>query len=338
VSLSAVALAALAQAPAQAGTPADPGAQVGAAPTAGVTFGGSGAAVAAELVTAATDPVPSKDWVRAVWRKSIAPSLTVPTGWTGTQSPCSAGQESTASRDATLRTINAMRRLVQLDPVQFDSGANTRARKAALIMTANDTLTHSPSSSMTCWSSDGQKAAGQSNLALGATGARAIDAYMVEPGIHNTAVGHRRWILNPTTTVMASGSTSDANALTVFGLGTSGRRARPQFIEWPARGWFPSQLEPDGRWSLSASNRYVSFSRASVSVRPLDDQGRLGSALPVKVVSRSDVGYGPNTVVFEVDRLAVPQGWNVKKYRVAVSGISGGSTSSYSYTVRLFHA
>jgi hypothetical protein len=82
----------------------------------------------------------------------------------------------------------------------------------------------------------------------------------------------------------------------------------------------------------------VSFSRASVSVRPLDDQGRLGSALPVKVVSRSDVGYGPNTVVFEVDRLAVPQGWNVKKYRVAVSGISGGSTSSYSYTVRLFHA
>jgi hypothetical protein len=42
--------------------------------------------------------------------------------------------------------------------------------------------------------------------------------------------------------------------------------------------------------------------------------------------------------VFEVDRLAVPQGWNVKKYRVAVSGISGGSTSSYSYTVRLFHA
>ncbi|MBT0995753.1 hypothetical protein KIN34_15850 [Cellulomonas sp. DKR-3] len=343
-SLAVATVVALAQAPAQAEDAGAPGTQVGAAPTAPTasaapgTATSSGTAAGGDLVTAGTaDRVPSKAWVSSLWRKTLEPSLAVPVGWTGSEQACSAGQESSASRAATLRTINAMRKLVQLDPVRFDADANVRARKAALIMSANDTLTHSPSSSMSCWSSDGQKAAGQSNLALGIGGARSIALYMADPGQYNTAAGHRRWILNPTTTVMATGSTQDANALTVFGLGTSDAQARPQFLEWPARGWFPAELEPDGRWSLSASNRYVSFARASVSVRLVDGKGRLVRQLPVTVVSRDDRGYGPNTVVFQVGRVAIPKASAVKAYRVSVRGISGGAASSYSYTVRLFH-
>lgn len=338
-SLALATVAALTQVPAHAASP-DAGAQVAPAPAAGAAASlttGSTRAVGEGVAGAVGEP--SKAWVRTLWRQTIAPSLAVPVGWTGSRSSCMVGSESAESTAATLRTINAMRKLVQLDPVRFDTAANTRARQAALIMSATGALSHNPSKTSTkCWTSAGQQAAGQSNLALGVGGARTIELYMTDPGQYNTAAGHRRWILNPRTTVMASGSTSDANALTVFGLGTSDAQARPQFLEWPARGWFPAQLEPDGRWSLSASNRFVSFARATVSVRLLDGSGRSVATLPVKVVSRTDVGYGPNSVVFQVGRVALPRGTAVKSYRVLVRGISGGSTSTYAYTVALFNA
>jgi len=293
------------------------------------------AAPAAVAASASADRIPTKAWVTNLYRTKIAPALATPVSWSGSVSKCSVGKESAASRAATLRAVNAMRMLVQLDTVTLDSSASGKAQKAALLMHANGKLSHAPSKSTfpRCWTDQAKQAAGQSNLALGAAGAKAVAAYMEEPGDNNTAAGHRRWILNPTTTRIATGSTANANALTVFGLGTSSSVKKPTWIEWPARGWFPRQLEPKGRWSLSSSSTAVSFAKALVKVQRVDAKGKVLSTLKVKKYA-PQAGYGPNTLVWDVAGLAT--GKSNAYYKVTVSGLQGAGTSSYSYVVRLY--
>ena len=319
----------------------------GALPASAVTAPSAAPAPRATLVAASSptdtaasgtaDRMPTKAWVTDLYRSRIAPSLKVPVTWSGSVSKCSMGRESDASRAATLRTVNSMRLLVQLSPVKLDTTASGKAQKAALLMDANGKLSHSPSKSdfPKCWTPAAKEAAGSSNLALGATGSKAIAAYMAEPGDGNTAAGHRRWILNPTTTHIATGSTTNANALTVFGLGTSANAAKPKWIEWPARGWFPQQVEPNGRWSLSSSNGAVSFDRASVKVQRVTTDGKVTKTHTVKKHPVA-TGYGPNSVVFDVSGIVRPTGKAVAYYRVTVTGIRGGGESSYSYLVRLY--
>lgn len=294
-------------------------------------------APSAVVAATAADTKPTKAWVTELYTSSIAPALRTPVEWSGDLGSCSAGRESNASRKATLTAVNAMRALVQLSPVQLDDAANVPAQKAALLMAANGKLSHSPSPSEfpRCWTRAGKSAAGVSNLALGAAGAKAVAAYMQDPGSGNRAVGHRRWILNPTTTRIATGSTPTANALTVIGLGTSASVAAPRWMEWPARGWFPKQLEPNGRWSLSSSDPKVSFAKATVKVQRLWSSGNV--ARTMKVTRYAPVaGYGPSTLVFHVKGVGDPRGSGSLRYRVTVSGITGGTTRSLSYVVQLY--
>ena len=288
----------------------------------------------------------SRASVARAYNTVLAPALRVKTGWTGSAATCRLGKESAASRKATRKAVNFVRALNQLDPVKLDSRLNKRALRGALLMQANGALSHSPSKAdfSRCYTSAGRKAAGSSNLYLAwggsgdrmpSTGARAIVGYMTDAGQNNIAVGHRRWILNPTTRVMATGSTRHANALTVIGTKTSSKAKRPTYMEWPSKGWFPTQLEPEGRWSLSASSPRVSLAKATVKVRQVNAKGKALRSLKVQRHAVRD-GYGPHTLVFTVKGVKVPKGKKSVRYRVTVSGIKGAKKSKYSYTVKLF--
>ncbi|WP_146841930.1 CAP domain-containing protein [Cellulomonas composti] len=275
----------------------------------------------------------------------FAKTLTVPVGWTGSVSDCRTGAESRESRTATVRAINIARYLVGVEPVTLQtSTAASKATSAALLMQANGALDHSPTQSEfpKCWSAAGASAASRSNLALGASGARAIAAYLAEPGSGNSAAGHRRWILNPAATQLATGSTSEANALTVFGLDApAATGSKPAWIPWPAAGWFPQQLEPKGRWSLSATDSRMHFWSAAVRVERLNAAGAVVQVMSVKTQEVRE-GYGPNTVVFDVAGVAHPTGSHVVRYRVSVSGITNDATPgtrlTKTYVVSMFDA
>ena len=131
---------------------------------------------------------------------------------------------------------------------------------------------------------------------------------------NNTAVGHRRWLLHPFTTAIGTGATNKANAITVIGP-TNAYRPNPAWVSWPSAGWFPSTLEPAGRWSLSSGVRGTSFAGASVRV------WRNGA--PVKV-SRAPVadGYAMPTVVWLPPASVARSG----TFKVLVSGIRQGRT------------
>src|SRR5690554_146072 len=249
----------------------------------GLALGTGGLTATAKDVDLKTS---SRASVAREYNRVLAPALKVPTGWTGSSGKCKLGKESAASRKATRRAVNFVRALNQLDEIKLSTKRNKKALRTALLMHANGKLSHSPSRSTfdRCWSSSGGVAASRSNLYLSSgfrgdlapsTGARAILGYMADTGAGNIAVGHRRWILNPKTRTMATGSTSAANALTVFGLKSSSKAAQPTYLEWPARNWFPRQLEPNGRWSLSTSKRSISLARAKVTVRQVNSKGKV---------------------------------------------------------------
>jgi len=275
----------------------------------------------------------SKSAVNAAYWSKYAPKQTLSIDWLlGSILGCIPGITSSTTNSATLSSLNFVRSLAGLAPVAFSSTMNTAAQRAALIMDANDALSHSPSSSWKCWSSTGAATAAKSNLALSfpsLQAGRIVELYMDDPGSSNTAVGHRRWLLNPFTTTMGSGSTTTANAIQVVGP-TNAYRPNPKWVGWPSSGYFPNTMEPNGRWSLSSGYKGVSFRYAQVAVYKSD-----GTKVPgVRKYTPHD-GYAQPTLAWQMPS-TFPKSAN---YTVVVTGIkksgySGSLTSKY--TVRLF--
>ena len=269
--------------------------------------------------------------VNAAYWRDYAPMQSVSTDWSGgSLSDCVPGSSSASSNAATLRALNYVRSLAGLAPLRLSSTLNARAQRAALIMSANGALSHDPSSSWRCYTSVGADAAGRSNLALAYPSigsGQIIDLYMDEPGGTNTAVGHRRWLLNPFSTVVGTGSTDTANALTVIGP-TSSSRPNPKYVGWPTAGYFPNAIEPNGRWSLSAGKRNTNFRKARIIIH------HNGVRVPVHKYA-VHTGYAQPTLVWQMPRGFAKTG----SYKVVVKNIRRSGTHKrfkHVYTVRLF--
>src|SRR3954447_2777588 len=239
--------------------------------------------------------VGSRSAVDSAYAHDFAPGLGLGTGYTGDDSTCRPGTTSAASRAATLRAVNFVRSMSGLAPVRFSATLNARSQRTALMMSANGALSHTPPRGWRCWSGVGAANAGRSNLALSypaITSAGLVELYLRDPGSENHAVGHRRWLLNPFATTMGTGSTDTANAMTVIGP-SSTRRPNPAWVSWPTAGYFPSTLEPNGRWSLSAGNRSTDFRHATVRVY------RNGQSVPLTRLAVHN-GYAQPTLVWQL--------------------------------------
>lgn len=249
------------------------------------------------------------------------------TAWTGSTATCDPGTIASDAVNKALVRINYFRRCVGLnDDITFDPVKNSKCQKGALMLHANNTLSHTPPTTWTCWTQDGSDACGSSNIAMGYSISNAITGYINDAGSSNYKVGHRRWILYSKSKVMGIGHTSTYNALWV--LGNSGNPLPsnlPAYIPWPPKGYVPAPLV-FARWSFSKTT--ASFASANVSMTD-------GSGNPVtlNVISKTDNGYGDNTIVWE------PQGINTGSssdvtYYVTVSNVKvNGADSTYSYKV-----
>jgi uncharacterized protein YkwD len=269
--------------------------------------------------------------VNAGYWSQYADKQSLPIGWLGgSLLGCLPGLSSASSNAATLSALNYVRSLAGLAPVTLSPSLSAGAQAAALIMSANGALNHHPTSGWKCYTPAGAAAASKSNLALSYPSIKSgqiIDLYMDDPGSTNTAVGHRRWVLNPFTTAVGTGSTDTANALTVVGP-TSRARPNPRWVGWPTAGYFPNAIEPDGRWSLSSGRRNVSFAKARVRVY------RGSVRVPVHKY-RVESGYAQPTLVWQM-----PAGFDkASTYRVVVSNIRKSGTKRpirTAYKVSLF--
>ena len=274
---------------------------------------------------------------------SVEPLLTEQAVTSARPASCVPGGTAASTRSETLRVLNAARSLAGLDAASWSSTYNTRAERAAMLMAANKKLSHHPSSSWRCFDAAGADAAGKSVLASGVNGAAAVVAYLDDPGSLNTAVGHRRALLNPSTTTMGSGNSGPAaggartNAIYTQGVADASA-SKPRYTSWPSSGYFPWQLEPAGRWSVSVSRSDVTFEAARITVTALSGprKGQTLSAIRQPIVA----GMGLNTVSFQVRGLAAPTGAGETHYGVTVTGLRQRGvaiTDRVQYTVRFFN-
>jgi uncharacterized protein YkwD len=236
------------------------------------------------------------------YQQRLEPLLAVPVGWTGTVKGCKAGTTSLANRRATVAAVNYVRSLAKLKSVSLNRSMSKKAQDAALIMAANNYLTHNPPKSASCWTKSGYDGASHSNLFLGwsshmadpnylsdATGARAVIGYMDDDGDNNTVVGHRRWIMFQQLTTIGTGDTDFTNSLYV--VSRDRRPSQNIWVSWPTAGYFPQELEPRGRWSLSYPG--ADFSRAKVTVT--------AGSNPIKVMKQYvRNGYADNTISWDM--------------------------------------
>ena len=252
-------------------------------------------------------------------------------GWTGSVASCAPGTTTPAFRAAVRARLNWHRNVVGLPDIPEDPAASAGAQKAALMMAAQGSLSHSPGPTWACYTAEGATAAGQSNLYLGRFGPRAISGYVDDPGANNAAAGHRRWILYPKLASFGTGDiTGRSNALRVWDHSAT-RPAGLAYVAWPNAGFTPaSTLPTSGRWSFSLPGSWsdgADFAAATVSVH-----GPSGP-VPATIVSATAQGYGDNTLVFVVGPLGLAASGD-STFVVTVGNVAHrGAVRSYRYSV-----
>lgn len=255
-------------------------------------------------------------------------------GWTGNVGSCQPGTTSQAYKQSVIQRINWYRAMAGVGgPVSLDSAMSAESQAAALMMSANSNLSHDPPNTWNCWTEAGRKGASRSNLALGASGISAIDAYMEDYGANNKRAGHRWWLLQPWAVRMGTGdvpASVKANAVYVVDMdnyspGSGAMRDPDRFFIWPPPGYVPADVVWP-RWSLykdeAGSSTDMSNATVQVTVH--------GQTVPVTVDHRSQ-----DRIVF------VPQisGTGDIDVSVTVSGIDvDGTSTSKSWTTTIIGA
>jgi uncharacterized protein YkwD len=296
------------------------------------------------LPLVATPPEPplwvdtqSRTAVQQFYLTEYLASEGVDSGWTGHHGSCNPGTTTAAFQEAMTRRINYFRSMAGVPPIQgLDDTYNSKAQAAALMMSVNRALNHTPPPSWTCYSDDGYSGASSSNLYLGVRGPAAISGYIRDPGASNYPVGHRRWILYPQTRYMGIGDIPPrdgfqaANANWVFDLENMWK-ARPDtresFVAWPPPGHVPYQVVYP-RWSFSF--RAADFGAATVSAT------RDGQPVGV-TVSPVVNGYGENTLVWELNTtIPQPPGGDIQFMITIHNVVISGQARSFTYQTIVF--
>jgi putative Ig domain-containing protein/cysteine-rich secretory family protein len=202
------------------------------------------------FVSVGRDIAPLDVWDRTAviqfYHNNFLPDLAI--GFTGDVTTGTPGTTSDAFKDRVLQRINYYRVLAGVSGnIIWDPTFSDKAQAAAILVSANGQLSHSPPTSWNFYTAKGGDAASRSLLALGTNGAAAIDGYIEDPGASNAGVGHRNWLFDwtlkavGTGDVPASNGKSAANALYVDDPGAFGPVSVPRdhFVAWPNAGYTP---------------------------------------------------------------------------------------------------
>jgi hypothetical protein len=237
--------------------------------------------------------------------------------WTGNAAACDAGDIGPPGRANALKLINLYRYLAGLPEVTNDPAQDAMAQQCALMQTANNSLSHTPPTTWKCYTADGAKAAGGSNISSG-PGVGSIEAYVNDSGNAST-LGHRRWTFSNSLGPVGLGS---AKSSCFYNMGGTGKANKP-FTAWPPAGAVPlaaittTRADTSG-WSIQSDTINVNTGTVTIT------DG--GQSLAVTTTSLPG-GYGSRYAI-----RMVPSGWTSQaghSYTVTVAGV----TPAVSYTI-----
>jgi len=286
--------------------------------------------------------ITNREEVRIFYNTVYGSGENADSGWTGDQATCAAGTTTADFQDKVAVRINYFRAMAGVPAgITLNSFWGSQDQAAALIMSANNMLSHYPSAAWPCYTAAGANAASNSNINIGGAGPDAITAYIEDFGANNYLVGHRRWLLYPQTQTMGTGDVSEngtfnsANATWVFDGHYGGTRpaTRQPFVSWPPPGYVPYPVV-FARWSFAYPN--ADFTSTSVTL------STNGVAIPVTLETIT-AGYGENTLVWYPSNLDLtqPYAWPVPAadtiYAVTLQNVRlGGTPTNFSYTGTVF--
>lgn len=284
---------------------------------------------------------------------SVAPFLQSPS----VTAPYAAGQVSPELLQQGLDRLNALRRLAGVPAVTLDEELCTQTQYGAVLIAANNALSHTPPKpdgmdeafyqtgygatsssnlSMFSWTSERPIALAVGNLMRDHTGSNLV------------SLGHRRWQLNPTMGKVGFGyarSAAGYSYVVEYAFDRSGPGCDYDFIAWPASGNFPSSIfDSSYPWSVTLDpERYATPDQAKLTVtltRESDGKcwqfsGTGYNPSQQLYFNVNTSGYGvPNCITFRPDEVETYQGI----YTVAVSGLrtTDGKVADLTYQVDFF--
>lgn len=249
-------------------------------------------------------------------------------------------------------TLNEIRALHGLGTVGLSTPDSLGSQQSALMMIANNALSHSPPSSWKCYTQAGRDAAAAGNLAFSSggfvTNEQVIAGWLDDvDNLTIDSVGHRRWLLDPFATSVAfgrvttgsGGSLRSSSVLKVFNLAQNGPTPTglPDFVAYPF-GDYPAKFF-DARALHSfgviadksrrfGANTTVDFRGATITMR----NASTGANVSVSKVKSDNQGFGlANNVQF----LPANIQQNVR-YEVSIAGvIVNGNSRNFTYRFRI---
>ena len=292
-------------------------------------------------------PVPACDatdraQVVSLYQHYYLPSVNLRPGWTGSLATGDPGTLNDTFRQGIVQRINYFRAMSGVGSgITFDAASNAMCQQAALMMASAQNISHTPPATWPFYTADAAAACAHADIRLdwqGDEGAGAIDRFMADDESNNTYVGHRRWLVYPGESVMASGAVPGdgstfpgTNATWVMNVVPRPADA-PVSTSWPPAGFVPAPLVYN-RWSFSYLN--ADFSAASVRV------SKHGAAMRVQqealeyqtAADGSGAFEGDNTLVWELPGNVVgtagDEVYTVKIANVLVNGVA----HRFTYTV-----
>ncbi len=261
-----------------------------------------------------------------------------------TSAPYSTGKVKDTALQAAVNRLNALRRIAGIPAVTLDAALCQNAQYGAVVMAANNQLSHSPGRPAgmdQAFYKLGYDACGSSNIYMGRILTYAVDGFMDDSdGSNVSRLGHRRWQLNPVMGKIGFGCAGNYCAEKVFD--TSGAGCDFDYISWPASGNFPSDLfNRNQAWSV-ALNSDVYASPGGVSVT-LSGGGRSWSFQGKGYTASSSGKYfnvntqnygGLPCIIFRPDGVEDYSG----TYTVSIGGLryKNGGAASLEFTVDFF--
>ena len=275
-----------------------------------------------------------------------------------TTAPYAPGQLKQEALTDALNRLNALRRLAGLPQVTLDMQLSEKAQYGAVVSAANGTISHTPNRPANMEDSffnTAYEASQKSNLFAGMSLTASSDGFMDDSDAYNvSALGHRRWQLNPTLGKVGFGyattSTGYREYVTEWITDTSGEGCAYDFIAWPSSGFFPNNIPTafhrNTAWSVTLSTaRYRTPSADSVKVtlqRASDGKTWVFSNANTYTPANSGLYFNVSTQNYAVSNCIIfrPDGIGTYEgvYTVTIEGLQtvAGTPTSLTYQVDFF--
>ena len=270
---------------------------------------------------------------------------------------CTSGIPSESEKQKVLDRINYLRSIHKLSPVVYDEKDDEIAAECALVIAANQKLSHEPDSSWKCYSEVALEGCSSSNIHIemasydisSTNSAGIVDSFMTEEFQGEPKnLGHRRWLIDPWLTHIAFGRADYNDGHGNFVLGAAIKLINYddgfgsisgtdiKFVAYPFEN-YPAELYNDNIMmsftvigdKFSKSNNGTNINLATATIAVIDPDSK---TMKVKSQEFDNQNYGvPNNLRWYVEGIKP----NVK-YDVTIQNVFvDNNPENYNYWFEL---